>query len=115
MLTTNAAGLERPRREPPFRAFHQLSRFEIRAIVIERDTDGRQRGHKPQQVERVRVGVGAPAPMRFPLHVRWRRWRAVHSPRRAGCRVGRLLPSPSGAALTGKGSALWLSLSTRLA
>jgi hypothetical protein len=69
VLAADALGLERPRHQPTFRAFHQLARFEIWAVVVERDADGRERGHEPQQVERVRVGIGAPAPMRCPLRV----------------------------------------------
>jgi hypothetical protein len=67
MLAADALGFERPRDEPPLRAFHQLTRFEIWAVVIERNADGGERGHEPQEIERVRVGVGAPAPMRYPL------------------------------------------------
>ena len=43
--------------QPPLDVLDQLARFEIRAVVIERDADGRECGHEPQEVERVRVGL----------------------------------------------------------
>ncbi len=40
VFAARTARLERPRHEPTFAGFDQFARFEIRAVIIERDADG---------------------------------------------------------------------------
>ena len=56
VFAARAARLERPRHEPAFAGFDQFARFEIRAVIIERDADGGERADETQEIERVRVG-----------------------------------------------------------